>query len=336
MHSTLQRQNLLSRQPQPSTLSSVSSSSSSTSGRATVGNGRAVDSDDIDDILGSLWPTGAATLYLHHRQSLQGSRPPSAQSQLSSLRLCSGQCTPPEDSAGQRVAPTAQLYSFQATEHSGVSTHPEYALVAPTATAPPSSAQCTTGAPASGRQVPSSIQIGDPEWRVDSPQSVARPLHHLPKLPSPVSPVMPAAYHQYRPYLAVDSRSAGAPQARARPLLPNLGLALPVSRMQASARSVTLGPGSQPPSLPLPTRVVTPAERVARLHAVSGLAARAVARRCMSAHSSVLPAGFGCVEEAAMPANCSHLAEPGVANCKPTFADVAKGSQDALLPTINT
>ncbi|KAJ2866819.1 hypothetical protein GGH94_001295 [Coemansia aciculifera] len=333
MHSTLQRPHLHSRQPQPSTLSSLSSSSSSSGGRAAAAAAvvyrRAEDSDDIDDILGSLWPTGTATLYLHRHQPLQGSRPPSAQSHLTSSLLSSGQCTPPEDATCPRVAPATTLYSHHTTEQSDKNTHSEYTLVAPSATMSSSSAQPIAGGPASGRSVSASIQIGDPEWRVDSPQSMARPLHHLPKLPSPVSPVTPAAYHQHRPYQVVESHDTGT-ETRVRPLLPNLGLAMPAHRMQASARSVTLGSAGQPP--PLPTRVVTPAERVARLNTVSGLAARAVARRCMSAHSSVLPAGFGCGEEATMPASCSHLAT-GVANCKPTFADVAKGSQEPPFTT---
>ncbi|KAJ2255684.1 hypothetical protein GGI13_001501 [Coemansia sp. RSA 455] len=328
MHSTLQRPHLHSRQPQPSALSLSSSSSSSTGGRVAAVYRRAEDSDDIDDILGSLWPTGATTLYLHRHQPLQESRPLSAQSYLTSS-LSSGQCTPPEDMC-PRVAPVTTVYSHRTTEQSDKNIHSEYALVTPSVTASSSSAQVMTGAPASGRSsVSASIQIGDPEWRVDSPQSMARPLHHLPKLPSPVSPITPAAYHQHCPYPVVESRDAGT--TRIRPLLPNLGLAMP-RRMQASARSVTLGSAGQPPLLPpslsLPARVVTPAERVARLHTVSGLAARAVARRCMSAHSSVLPAGFGCVEETvAMPESYSHLATR-VTNGKPTFADVAKSSQE--------
>ncbi|KAJ2333452.1 hypothetical protein GGI00_002324, partial [Coemansia sp. RSA 2681] len=255
----------------------------------------------------------------------QGSRPPSAQSQLTHSVLSSGQCTPPEDATW--------LYSLHTAERSDAGLHPEYTLVAPSATttAPPPS-QSTAGA-APNRLFSASIQIGDPEWRIDSPQSMARPLHHVPKLPSPVSPVTPAATHHYHSHHLVDARDAGGAQARRRPLLPNLGIALsPAQRMHTSVRSVTVGSACYPLPLSLPTRVVTPAERVARLHTVSGLAARAVARRCMSAHSSVLPDGLGCAEEPALPAGCSHI--PTAAACKPTFADVAKGNQDTS--TVNT
>ncbi|KAJ2746231.1 hypothetical protein GGI20_001511 [Coemansia sp. BCRC 34301] len=335
MHSTLHRPHPHTRQPQPPTSTSISATlpvssspsslSSSNGGKAAAAvYRRAEDSDNIDDILGSLWPTGSATPYLpqqHQRQS-QGSRPPSAQSQLTNSILSSGQCTPPEDATW--------LYSHQVADHSDPGSLSEYTLVAPpaTATAPSASSQSTSGC-VSNRLFSTSIQIGDPEWRIDSPQSMARPLHHMPKLPSPVSPITPAAIHHCHSHRhPVDSCDAGGAQTRRRPLLPNLGLALPpAQRIQASTRSVTLGSACHPPQPLLPTRVVTPAERVARLHTVSGLAARAVARRCMSAHSSVLPAGLSCVEEPALPVDWTNMTTATATSCKPTFADIAKGGQ---------
>ncbi|KAJ2007271.1 hypothetical protein GGI04_000578 [Coemansia thaxteri] len=288
---------------------------------------------------------------------LSRSRPPAAHTLLASSSLqSSGQCTPPDDASGQRL-PSALLYSAYLAADGGSSPHAEYTVVAPVASYSQASSASGSGA-AGGRAVASAIQIGDPEWRVDSPQSAAgrqHVYHQLGKLPSPVSPVTPPVAGGFcsqlacsRPPPSADAADSGAGgRARRRPLHPNLGLSFPSHqhRMHATARSATLGSAClgqyelspRAPHPPLPARVVTPAERVARLHAVSGLAARAVARRCLSAHTSVLPAGLGgalggAKDSAPMAADdVVHGAascQPATACNKPTFADVARSSQD--------
>ncbi|KAJ2454294.1 hypothetical protein EV183_001660 [Coemansia sp. RSA 2336] len=109
---------------------------------------------------------------------------------------------------------------------------------------PPSPARAYADRPPRSflRSVSSSIQIGDPEWRVDSPQS-------LRASPEPKTP--------------------GTPQRRPR---------LPQQHLRGN-----LGLMRSPQKPPRPAaRALTPEERVARLHTVSGLAAHAVARRCLS------------------------------------------------------
>ncbi|KAJ2531789.1 hypothetical protein EV175_007195, partial [Coemansia sp. RSA 1933] len=72
-------------------------------------------------------------------------------------------------------------------------------------------------------------------------------------------------------------------------------------------------------------RRLTPEERVARLHTVSGLAARAVARRCLSGQLPALDADAMLRLPGAVAGSTpSALA---AANRKLTFADVARGSQ---------
>ncbi|KAJ1743836.1 hypothetical protein LPJ78_001196 [Coemansia sp. RSA 989] len=118
------------------------------------------------------------------------------------------------------------------------------------------------------RSVSSSIQIGDPEWRVDSPQS-------LRASPEPKAP--------------------GTPRRQPR---------LPQQHLRGN-----LGLMRSPQKPPRPAaRALTPEERVARLHTVSGLAAHAVARRCLSGQ---IP-------------NPEALKAPLK---KPTFADIAGKSR---------
>lgn len=120
-----------------------------------------------------------------------------------------------------------------------------------------------------------SIQIGDPEWRVDSPQSI-----HASSVASPT-----------KEGVAANIVATPSPIARKKRAL-GLGL----GGTGAGGRSVSY--------CPPPLRILTEEERAARLNTVSGLAARAVARRCLS--GQVLQPSLG------------------EAKKKLTFADVAK------------
>ncbi|KAJ2634865.1 hypothetical protein GGF40_003942 [Coemansia sp. RSA 1286] len=71
--------------------------------------------------------------------------------------------------------------------------------------------------------------------------------------------------------------------------------------------------------------MLTPEERVARLNTVSGLAARAVARRCMS--GQILPMDADQMLRQAS-ANSSLMPVSAPPPRKPTFADVARGSHE--------
>ncbi|KAJ2767718.1 hypothetical protein IWQ57_003839 [Coemansia nantahalensis] len=190
---------------------------------------------------------------------------------------------PPPAPHGQRTPPADAAPAYA----------PPYALDAPPAPPP--------------RLVSAAIQIGDPEWRVDSASVSAE----CPDLPSPVSPTMPCA-----------------PAAGATPREPALGLAS-AARPPPSLRRATLGllrsaaPFSKPAGGARPApRAMTPEERVARLHSVSGLAARAVARRCLSGQ---IPARDADALHRPRP---PPLLLPPATQPKPTFADVARGSPE--------
>ncbi|KAJ2852270.1 hypothetical protein IWW36_000413 [Coemansia brasiliensis] len=163
------------------------------------------DTDDIDDILRSLWPTASDSPRISLNAEPQSRTP---------MRLS----RPP--------SPSSFTYTVEAP--SRPEPHRSFPL----------------------RSVSSSIQIGDPEWRVDSPQSLRaspEPRKDMPGYPLRQPASLGLAHGQHL------RRS-------------NLGL------MRASP---------QKPPRPA-ARALTPEERVARLHTVSGLAAHAVARRCLS------------------------------------------------------
>ncbi|KAJ2708823.1 hypothetical protein H4S00_006830 [Coemansia sp. D1744] len=164
-----------------------------------------------------------------------------------------------------------------------------------------------------GRSISATIQIGDPEWRVDSPQSVHQSPESAAKLPSPVSPA--ASLHG-------ESVTANC----AKPTSLGLGLggrALPQLR-RATLGLQRSGNGPKPGAPARPARALTPEERVARLHSVSGLAARAVARRCLSGQIPQLDADLMLRQSAS---SVSRL-PTGPFKTKPTFADIARASQD--------
>ncbi|KAJ2306494.1 hypothetical protein IWW54_004726 [Coemansia sp. RSA 2705] len=218
------------------------------------------DADNIDDILRNLWPTSSPVESGYVRAvalDIPRSRTPASS-------LSSGTRTPPEP----------EPYALAAAP-----------VVAPVAARPPA------------RSISASIQIGDPEWRVDSPQSLraspepAAKQALAPRQPSPASRAKPVAA-QCAPLGLGHAGRALAPQLRRA----TLGL---------------LRSGNA-------ARVLTPEERVARLHTVSGLAARAVARRCLSGQIA-RPDADAMLRQAA--------AGPPLKK-KPTFADVARGSQD--------
>ncbi|KAJ2824944.1 hypothetical protein IWW50_003087 [Coemansia erecta] len=247
------------------------------------------DSDNIDDILRNLWPTTNAADSYHGLPLL----PSVSTSRSRTPMLSSGASTPPE---------TDTPYTLAA-----VTANPVQNAAAP----PPLAAPLT-------RSVSETIQIGDPEWRVDSPQSIHTSPALSTKLPSPVSPSAP---------MPLDSARSQPKQAR-QPTSLGLG---PGSRALPQLRRATLGllrNSSTGPKLNgcRPTaRALTPEERVARLHSVSGLAARAVARRCLSGQippldaDAMLRQSAGCVPQ---------LPSGPALKKKPTFADVARGSQD--------
>ncbi|KAJ1728316.1 hypothetical protein LPJ61_004099 [Coemansia biformis] len=179
--------------------------------------------------------------------------------------------------------------------------------------------------------------MGDPEWRVDSPHarhSAPGAALGYPELPSPVSPTMPCT-----PQAGVRADDDfGEPRRQHHGLglpagpvhqLPALGLS-GGARPLPSLRRATLGllraaaPSPKPTACARPvSRAMTPEERVARLHSVSGLAARAVARRCLSGQIHALDADA--LSRPPLPPPMPALPATQV---KPTFADVARGSQD--------
>ncbi|KAJ2497783.1 hypothetical protein GGH96_004835 [Coemansia sp. RSA 1972] len=164
-----------------------------------------------------------------------------------------------------------------------------------------------------GRSISATIQIGDPEWRVDSPQSVHQSPESAAKLPSPVSP-------------AASLPSESVMVHRAKPTSLGLGLggrALPQLR-RATLGLQRSGSGTKPGAPARPARALTPEERVARLHSVSGLAARAVARRCLSGQIPQLDADLMLRQSAG---SVSRLPTAPL-KTKPTFADIARASQD--------
>ncbi|KAJ2776515.1 hypothetical protein H4R18_005631 [Coemansia javaensis] len=218
---------------------------------------RAEDADDIDDILGSLWPTVRAEPPLPPPLVLRQAAAAAAAAAAATLH---GQRTPPEERRPGGV----------------------YALTAPAQQAAP---------PGCAAPVSASIQIGDPEWRIGSREGAG--------LPSPVSPATPQA-------------SVAGPDG---PLRPALGLPGAAARALPTLRRATLGPLRPPTAAAKPAaRALTPEERVARLHSVSGLAARAVARRCLSG-------------QIADPAAALRPLHAAPLKKKPTFADIARGPQ---------
>ncbi|KAJ2724306.1 hypothetical protein GGI07_002080 [Coemansia sp. Benny D115] len=226
---------------------------------------RPEESDDIDDILCSLWPTS----------SIETGRP-------------MGMHTPPEDFYAIPLVATSLPPSPVASVHSK---RPSYQALRPVA-----------------------IQIGDPEWRIDSPL--------VPRLPSPDSPgAAPAMFYApKRPELA-----------GVRPQPTSLGLGH--MRGPATARSATLGllpvRAGVHSSQPQVARMVTPAERSARLNTVSGLAAKAVARRCLSGQIPATDADLMLRQAmAAGPPPAFKPTQLQVAARKPTFADIARGASE--------
>ncbi|KAI9506868.1 hypothetical protein BX070DRAFT_11309 [Coemansia spiralis] len=371
----------------------------------------AEDSDDIDDILYSLWPTGATLMSGHrdnnrfdyknngtpnsltasaflqdnpvmqHRESADGtcfgcprSRPPPPQSIpqfIQSLTpsgspqyLNSGQRTPPEDVCARMSLPAVMLQSHQPVP-------PLYALASSPKQAAPillhnqqhqkkqseamSHYTRANGGPLA-RSISSSIQIGDPEWRVDSPQSAVHAssmymrstiYNGHGKLPSPVSPTAPALviqqdYHATQQTYPQDDvalmqlqrERAGAPM-RPQPTTLGIGRGANVVRTSRSASMLGLMPrnGSGKPAASSSMRMLTPEERAARLHTVSGLAARAVARRCLSGQLPALDADVMLRQAGAaigsMPgAEAAAAAAAKMHARKLTFADVARGTQE--------
>ncbi|KAJ2081765.1 hypothetical protein H4R24_002090 [Coemansia sp. RSA 988] len=315
------------------------------------------DSDNIDDILRNLWPTSGPT---GSCQSLLYPTAPSMQDGCHGyLRswaptlppITSGQSTPPEEAyiaAGSREQKPFPYASFvQPSQTSGDAT-PSYTLVASGTSSTASTFDTTHKQQAAPlrRSVSASIQIGDPEWRVDSPQSVrASTAPHAPvdclesvKLPSPISPISlgpsdPSALSPDGLLVNCNNKSQGSLR---QPTTLGLGAGTG-SRALPSLRRATLGllrndkTGHKSAALSSTdsrymARVLTPEERVARLHSVSGLAAHAVARRCLSGQIPVPTA------DAMLRQTSSHLsANPSpftAGRKKPTFADVARGSQD--------
>ncbi|KAJ2384779.1 hypothetical protein GGI05_004899, partial [Coemansia sp. RSA 2603] len=279
----------------------------------------AQESDDIDDILCNLWPTsrgepcamgGSPFLMLAHSM---------APAQHTWQRPADGQHTPPDDTSGHALSAmlVQRSHPLASPMHASKDAGGAYSVVAtgsPTQTAYPMHVRAMDGRPVS-----SAIQIGDPEWRVDSPQSMrtvspqllplstgsSRLAHGggMGKMPSPTSPA--GGWQSPGPLDGVDE-PLGRGQATA------LGLGH-VGRARPS-RCATLGPQH------LGRRLVTPEERAARLSAVSGLAARAVARRCLSGQIPQVDAGL-MLRQAATP-------HATAADRKPTFADIARGTHD--------
>ncbi|KAI8320997.1 hypothetical protein GQ54DRAFT_196994 [Martensiomyces pterosporus] len=231
------------------------------------------------------------------------------------------------------------------------------------------------------RSISASIQIGDPEWRVDSPQEVhtaaggqasavfeqvsPRQLYHstqkamLPcprhqdqspaNLPSPTSPTAPVPMLRSNAQLdnpAEQAMAARLPRGQPKTLglcrgnVASSAGAAPTS-VAAANRSVTslgLLRGFVPTARtrPPPAHVLTREERVARLHTVSGLAARAVARRCLSGQ---IPAVLDTADillqgpSSAVSAQARKQAADEAVQMlkKPTFADVARGAPEPIV-----
>ncbi|KAJ2086443.1 hypothetical protein IW138_005688 [Coemansia sp. RSA 986] len=197
------------------------------------------------------------------------------------------------------------------------------------------------------RSVSSSIQIGDPEWRVDSPQSIvhASPMHMHSmvrstsgKLPSPVSPTM------HVPALHPEGATPVLPQSDSLPMQyrresatmhsqpTSLGIGVGGGiRTSRSASTLGLLPrstGVNPPAtVSSSLKRLTPEERVARLHTVSGLAARAVARRCLSGQLPALDADAMLRQAGAAVGTIPSGLAASMHQKKLTFADVTRGSQ---------
>ncbi|KAJ1943817.1 hypothetical protein EC988_006140 [Linderina pennispora] len=250
------------------------------------------ESDDIDDILSSLWPTtrdeaARAPLALAtHGISSKAVHGGMAQ-------WNSGQCTPPDDHSGTREFPGHAAGN--------------YSVYTP---------------------VSCSIQIGDPEWRVDSPPAVP------PGLVPTVEPISPPTYCGYAAEPLVQQMSPVSPTVPSiyRSTSANyegraslgLGNGQPANR-SASSLGLFRNSRAHMQQRSAASRVLTPEERVARLQSVSGLAARAVARRCLS----------GQVQNADLKRHLQASTmkqqqqqqqqhKPDEAR-KPTFADVARG-----------
>ncbi|KAJ2795336.1 hypothetical protein H4R20_005918, partial [Coemansia guatemalensis] len=316
------------------------------------------DTDNIDDILRNLWPTSGPT---GSCQSLLYPTAPSMQDGCHGyLRswaptlppIASGQSTPPEEVciAAHNIQKPLAYASFaqqQQQPATGDDT-PSYTLVASGASPAASTLDTRHKQQAAPlrRSVSASIQIGDPEWRVDSPQSVrASTAPHAAveclesiKLPSPISPIAlgPSDSTAVSPDSLLGSRSNKSQGYLRQPTTLGLGAGTG-SRALPSLRRATLGllrndkAGHRLAAVSSTdgrhmSRVLTPEERVARLHSVSGLAAHAVARRCLSGQIPVSDA------DAMLRQPSTHLsANPSpfaAGRKKPTFADVARGSQD--------
>ncbi|KAJ1960914.1 hypothetical protein GGI12_003540 [Dipsacomyces acuminosporus] len=249
----------------------------------------------------------------------------------------------------------------------------------------------TSGAQSSmSRSISSSIQIGDPEWRVDSPQSVkgtssaaaaaatttiasgggcrvtsvfeqVSPQFHsscnsgmqsdlaqqpcLPyqeqvsdDLPSPISPTAPNTVFQPKGQMGDEAKlaaqSAGY-SSRSQPT--TLGLENGSVGAPSNRSATTLGllhgiPHSARTRPPTARHALTREERAARLHTVSGLAARAVARRCLSGQMPALDPEILLQGPLSASANYSRklqVADHSVRVArKPTFADVARGTSE--------
>ncbi|KAJ1875427.1 hypothetical protein LPJ57_004690 [Coemansia sp. RSA 486] len=372
MHTTLQRNSLYShmkryeQQQQQQQGAQVGRLGTSRSGVDLRGMA-AHESDDIDDILCNLWPTSGAEPCVPGGSSFLAMTYPR---QAAGLQQTGGQNTPPEDTCGRAMAamltPLHHTYSQLGMSQSGGDIPGCYSMAttpSPTHKSHPPqqlqhqsqnqhhamlrASQASTSGPTT-RSISAYIQIGDPEWRVDSPQSmrtssppqlpqVAASLSaprslvighskSLTKMPSPVSPTTVASDLWYSPALQDGNLIHHDDCLTIRPQPTTLGLGH--TRGPPTNRSATLGLQTRNVSLghkAAATRMLTPEERVARLNTVSGLAARAVARRCMS--GQILPMDADQMLRQAS-ANSSLMPVSAPPPRKPTFADVARGSHE--------
>ncbi|KAJ1724487.1 hypothetical protein LPJ53_001257 [Coemansia erecta] len=303
----------------------------------------AQESDDIDDILCNLWPTsrgepcaigGSPFLVMTHPMAAH-------QQQQLWQRPADGQHTPPEDTGGQAMSAMLPQQRSYPLAHAASDAPAAYAVVAtgsPTqAFHKPTQMQYQAHVRgSSGRAVSAAIQIGDPEWRVDSPQSMrtsspqlaplstststgsagsARAGHGrgAAKMPSPTSP---AALPGWQSPALQDGADEAAAAGRGQAMSLGLG---PAVRARPAVRCVTLG------AQQTGRRLVTPEERAARLSAVSGLAARAVARRCLSGQIPQVDADV-MLRQAGAPYAAAAVA--AASSRRPTFADIARGTHD--------